>query len=86
VTVASHIAFGPEAGPTVFVKDGSESAGFDVIVPLHWIVVDLVPEASRLVFAGIGDAVGRLRRGAKPPPAYRVDPAWGYPLLHDPEA
>lgn len=86
VSVASQIAFGPEAGPTVFVKDGHKGAAFDVIVPLHWIVIDMVPEAWRLVFAGIGDAVARLRRGEKPPPAYGADPGWGYTLPHDPDA
>lgn len=30
VSIASQIAFGPEAGPTVFVKDSRESAAFDV--------------------------------------------------------
>lgn len=85
VVAASQIAFGPEAGPTIFVKDGPRNAAFDVIIPLHWIVIDLV-EAWRLVFAGIGDAVARLRRGAKPPPAYGADAAWGYPLPRDPDA
>ena len=86
VAIASQIAFGPEAGPTVFVQDGPRSAAFDVIMPLHWIVLDLVPDAWRLVFAGIGDAVARLRRGAKPPSSYGADPAWGYPLPRDPDA
>jgi hypothetical protein len=86
VAIASQIAFGPEAGPTVFVKDGPQSATFDVILPLHWIVIDMVPDAWRLVFGGIGDAVARLRRGAKPPPAYGANPAWGYPTLPDSDA
>jgi hypothetical protein len=85
VSIASQIAFGPEAGPTVFVKDGARSAGFDVIMPLHWIVLDLVPDAWRLVFASIGDALARLRADGKPPPAYGADPAWGYPLPRDPD-
>lgn len=86
VSIASQIAFGPEAGPTVLVKDGGESAAFDVIMPLHWVVIDMVPEAWRLVFAGIGDAIARLRRGAKPPPAYGAVPGWGYPVPRDPDA
>jgi hypothetical protein len=56
-----------------------------VITPLHWIVIDLVPEAWRPVFAGIGDAVARLRRGGKPPSSYGADPAWGYSLPRDPD-
>jgi hypothetical protein len=86
VAIASQIAFGPEAGPTVFVKDGPQSATFDLILPLHWIVIDMVPDAWRLVFAGIGDAVARLRRGSKPPPTYGADPAWGHPVARDPDA
>jgi hypothetical protein len=86
VAIGSQIAFGPAAGPTVFVKDGPQSATFDVILPLHWIVIDMVPDAWRLVFAGIGDAVARLRRGAKPPPTYGADPAWGHPMPGDPHA
>jgi hypothetical protein len=86
VSVASQIAFGPAAGPTVFVKDGPQNAMFDIILPLHWIVIDMVPDAWRLVFAGIGDAVARLRRGSKPPPTYGADPAWGHPVPHDPDA
>ena len=70
----------------MFVKDGPQSAAFDVIVPLHWIVIDMVPDAWRLVFAGISDAVARLRRGAKPPPAYGANPAWGYAVPRDPDA
>lgn len=83
VTIASQIAFGPEAGPTLFVKDGSESAVFSVVMPLHWIVVDMVPEAWRTVFASVGDALARLRRGDKPPPVYGADPSWCYPFPHE---
>jgi len=86
VSIASQMAFGPEAGPTVFVKAGQESAMFDVIMPLHWVVIDMLPDAWRLVFAGIGDALARLRRGEKPPPIYGADPGWGYPVPRDPEA
>jgi hypothetical protein len=86
VTITSQIAFGPEAGPTLFVKDGSERAVFSVVMPLHWIVVDMVPEAWRTMFASVGDALVRLRRGDKPPPGYGADPSWGYPLPREPEA
>jgi hypothetical protein len=86
VAVTSQIAFGPEAGPTLFVRDGAQSAAFDVVMPLHWIVLDLVPAAWRLVFAAIGDAVAHLRRGLKPPRVYGADPAWGYPTARDPDA
>lgn len=55
-------------------------------MPLHWIVIDMMPDAWRLVFASIGDAVARLRRGANPPPAYGADPGWGYPIPRDPDA
>jgi len=80
VRVASQIAFGPEPGPTLFIRDGERGAVTDVIMPLHWILIDMAPPGWRLMLAALDDAVVKLRAGAKVPARYGADPAWGYDL------
>ena len=73
----SQIAFGPEAGPSLAVRAGGRHAWTDVIMPLHWVLLDLRPVGWELVFRAAEDAARRLRAGEPVPPRYGADPAWG---------
>jgi hypothetical protein len=82
IEVAAQIAFGPEPGPSLSVglPDGRHSWA-DVIMPLRWIVVDLVPAGWRATLDAAEDVARRLRAGEdRPPGRYGTDPAWGYPV------
>jgi hypothetical protein len=81
VEVASQIAFGPEAGPTLAVSlpDGRH-AWTDVVMPLRWIVVDMVPAGWHVTLDAAEDAARHLRAGEEVPPRYGTDAGWGYPL------
>jgi hypothetical protein len=79
VAVHGQIAFGPEPGPSLSVAVEGRHAWTDVIVPLHWVLIDLRPVAWDLVFRAVEDAARRLRAGEPVPPRYGADPAWGYP-------
>jgi hypothetical protein len=76
----SQIAFGPEAGPSLAVAASGHHAWTDIIMPLHWVLIDLRPAAWDLVFQAAEDAARRLRAGEPVPPRYGADPAWGYPV------
>lgn len=78
VRVASQIAFGPEAGPSLFVNDGERHAFVDVAMPLRWVLIDLTAEAWRLVFATVDDVVVKLRAGEQVPYTYGAEREWGY--------
>jgi hypothetical protein len=51
-----------------------------VLLPLRWIVVDLVPAGWQAVLDAAEDTARRLRRGEGVPDRYGTDPAWGLPL------
>ena len=76
----SQIAFGPEAGPSLAVRAGGRHAWTDVIMPLHWVLLDLRPVGWGLVFRAAEDAARRLRAGEPVPPRYGADPGWGDPV------
>jgi hypothetical protein len=82
IEVAAQIAFGPEAGPTLSVELSDGRHGWaDVIMPLRWIVVDLVPAGWRATLDAAEDVARGLRAGEeRPPGCYGTDPAWGYPV------
>jgi hypothetical protein len=75
-----QIAFGPEAGPSLAVGVDGRHAWTDVIMPLHWVLLDLRPVGWELVFRAAEDAARRLRAGEPVPPRYGADPAWGDPV------
>jgi hypothetical protein len=81
VEVVSQIVFGGDPGPTLWVSlpDGRH-ARIDLVMPLRWIVIDLVPAGWRAVLDAAEDAARRLRRGEPVPDRYGTDPACGYPV------
>ena len=80
LVLSSQIAFGPEAGPSLAVGVDGRHAWTDVIMPLHWVLLDLRPVGWELVFRAAEDAARRLRPGGPVPPRYGANPAWGYPV------
>lgn len=80
IEVASQMAFGPEPGPTLSVTTSHGHAWLDLIMPLRWIVLDLVPRGWEATLDAAEDAARRLRAGEKPPERYGTNPDWGYPV------
>src|SRR3954453_1109920 len=81
LVLRSQITFGPEAGPSLSVSvGGGRYAWTDVIMPLHWVLLDLRPVGWELVFRAAEDAARRLRAGGPVPPRYGADPGWGDPV------
>jgi hypothetical protein len=78
--IVSQIFFGSEAGPSLSIAlpDGRH-AWAHVVMPLRWIVVDLVPAGWQATLDAAEDAARRLQRGEKVPDRYGTDPAWDYP-------
>jgi hypothetical protein len=72
--------FRARTGPSFAVAAGGRHAWTDVIMPLHWVLLDLRPAAWELVFRAADDAARRLRAGEPVPSRYGADPAWGYPV------